>query len=94
VPEDEFIERIREHSALQAEAAVKESKKRLTKSKRRLDEVFVLIKKLYENYALDKIPESTFTDLLSDYNAELSSLRLVQKSNVCNQRLTLLPRTA
>jgi hypothetical protein len=72
--EAEFIERVREHSALQAEAAVKESKKRLTKSKRRLDEVSVLIKKLYENYALDKIPESTFTDLLSGYKDEQSVL--------------------
>lgn len=44
--ENEFIERVREKSALQQETAVKESRKKLAKAKRRRDEVGGLVKKL------------------------------------------------
>jgi hypothetical protein len=72
--ESEFMERVREEATLQQEAVVKESRKKLTKSKRRREEVSTLIKKLYENYALDKIPEATFTELLTGYTAEQTAL--------------------
>ena len=72
--ETEFLERVREESELQQEAAVKENRKKLTKAKRRRGEVSTLIKKLYENYALEKIPEATFTELLTGYTAEQAAL--------------------
>ena len=44
------------------------------KHKRRHEEVKGLIKKLYESYAADKIPENHFTDLLKGYDEEQASL--------------------
>ena len=48
-----FVKRVREESALQQEASVKESKRKMSQSGRRRDEVSGLIKKLYE----PEIPE-------------------------------------
>ena len=72
--EAEFMERVRQESALQQETAVKDNKKLLTKAKRRRDEIGVLVKKLYESYALGKIPENHFSDLLKGYDMEQTTL--------------------
>ena len=69
-----FIQRVREEAALQQEAAVRESRRKLTKGKRRREEISRLIKKLYESYAADKIPENHFSELLTGYDAEQKSL--------------------
>ena len=70
----EFLEKVHESSALHQELAVKESKKLLSKSKRRRDELDGLIKKLYESFATGKIPEKHFDKLLADYDAEQTEL--------------------
>ena len=72
--EEIFVERVRETSALQQENAVKESKRQLAKSQRRREELNGLIKKLYESFATNKIPEKHFTDLLNGYDTEQTSL--------------------
>jgi len=72
--EAEFVKRVREESALQQEAAVKESKRKMSQSQRRRDEVSGLIKKLYEAYAAEKIPEQHFAELLAEYGAERTAL--------------------
>ena len=72
--EAEFIERVREKSELQQEAAVKESRKKLSKAKRRREEIGGLIKKLYEAYATGKIPENHFSELLTSYDNEQKTL--------------------
>lgn len=72
--EAEFMERVREASTLQQETAVKESRKKLTKFNRRREEISGLIKKLYEAYAADKIPEKHFTELLTGYDTEQETL--------------------
>ena len=72
--ESEFIKRVHEVSATFHETAIKESRQKLTKSKRRRDEVSGLIKKLYESYATEKIPENHFTDLLKGYDEESVTL--------------------
>jgi DNA invertase Pin-like site-specific DNA recombinase/ssDNA-binding Zn-finger/Zn-ribbon topoisomerase 1 len=72
--EAEFIEKVREKSVIHQEAAVREYKKKLTKSKRRREDITGLIKKLYESYAEGKIPEKHFTDLLNGYDTEQSAL--------------------
>jgi len=74
--ETEFIEKVRESSTLHQESAVKENKKLLTKSIRRRDELDGLIKKLYESFAAEKIPEKHFTKLLNDYDSEQTTLEL------------------
>ena len=63
-----------EVSATFQEAAIKESKSKLTKLKRRREELSTLIKKLYESYALDKIPENHFEELLKGYDTEQQTL--------------------
>ena len=72
--EAEFMKRVRQEADLQQEAAVKESRKKLTKSKRRRGEVSGLIKKLYETYAAGKIPENHFSELLKGYDTEQNDL--------------------
>ena len=72
--ETEFIQRIRQESALQEKEAVKSNKKRLTKAKRRREEITGLVRKLYETYATGKIPESHFTDLINSYDTEVNNL--------------------
>ena len=72
--EAEFIERVRQQSVLQQETAVKDNKKRLTKAKRRREEITGLVRKLYETYATGKIPENHFEGLLKGYDIEQNSL--------------------
>jgi len=72
--EPDFIKRVHEVSATFQETAIKESKSKLTKLKRRRDELTTLVKKLYESYALDKIPENHFSELLKGYDTEQQNL--------------------
>ena len=72
--EAEFVKRVRVEAAVQQEAAVKESRKKLMKFKRRREEVTVLVKRLYESYATDKIPERHFSELLTGYDTEQTTL--------------------
>lgn len=72
--EAEFIQRVRETSAISQETAVKEGRKKIAKSKRRREEVSGLIKKLYEAYAAGKIPEKHFSELLTGYDTEQETL--------------------
>jgi hypothetical protein len=73
--EAEFVERVREASNLRAEAEVKESKKRLAKAERRVAELDKLVTKLYETYALGKLPENHFGRMLAEYDDEQKELR-------------------
>jgi hypothetical protein len=68
------MEKVREKSLIQAENSVKESRKKIAKSKRRREETGGLIKKLYESYAADKIPEKQFEELLTGYSDEQANL--------------------
>ena len=72
--ETEFIKRVRETSEIQQETAIKENRKKLTKAQRRREEINTLIKKLYESYAADKIPEKHFSELLTGYDTEQAGL--------------------
>jgi Site-specific recombinases, DNA invertase Pin homologs len=72
--ESDFMNRVRDEAALQQETAVKESRKKLTKLKRRREEITVLVKRLYETYAADKIPENHFSELLTGYDTEQVTL--------------------
>jgi len=72
--EEEFIAKVREKSAARQESVIQESKKLLSKNKRRRDELDTLIKKLYESFATGKIPEKHFDKLMADYDGEQTSL--------------------
>lgn len=71
---DEFFNKLRSESQLRQKEAVKESKRKLNKSHRRIKELDGIIKKLYESYAIGKITEERFDSLLAEYEAEQKEL--------------------
>ena len=73
--EAEFIEKVRAASNLRAETEVRESRKRLSKTERRCRELDTLVKKLYETYALGKLPENHFDRMIAEYDTEQAALR-------------------
>ena len=69
-----FIEKVRAASeARQAEAA-KDLQRSIGRAQKRISELNVLIKKLYEAYAIGKLPEKRFEMLSADYEREQSEL--------------------
>lgn len=69
-----FLKKVHEASNVQQEQEAKELKRKLNKNKRRYDEVNVLYKKLYESFAVGKIPEDKFDTLSGEYLAEQKKL--------------------
>ncbi len=72
--EKDFIARVREASKIQQDNTAKEMKRKLAKDKKRFEELNSLYKKLYESYALGKIPEEKFDMLSAGYEKEQKEL--------------------
>lgn len=72
--EDGFLELIQAESNSERERKLKEQKREIRKMERRIDELDGLVKKLYEGYAAQKIPEKHFHRLLDSYDKEQSEL--------------------
>ena len=66
----EFLEKVRVASALRQKEAVKDTKRKLNKNRKRADEQDVIIKKLYESFAVGRISDERFDSLLAEYEAE------------------------
>ena len=79
--EMEFARKVREASALQQAQEVKEAKARIRKAQKRCKELDVLIQKLYESYALNKITEKRFDDFLAAYEQEQAELKAVLETD-------------
>ena len=79
--EVEFARKVREASELQHAEAAKAMKTKIRKAKKRCDELDVLIQKLYESYALDKISEKRFDDFLAGYEKEQAELKAVLETD-------------
>ncbi len=79
--EMEFTRKVREASALQQAQEVKEAKARIRKAQKRCKELNVLIQKLYESYALNKITEKRFDDFLAAYEQEQAELKAVLETD-------------
>lgn len=73
--------KVREASELQHAEAAKAMKVKIRKAKKRCDELDVLIQKLYESYALDKISEKRFDDFLAGYEKEQAELKAVLETD-------------
>jgi hypothetical protein len=69
-----FIEKIRETSLVKSENAIKESKKNLSKYRRRIYDLNVLIRKLYEDNASGKLPDKHFERIFAEYDTEQNEL--------------------
>ena len=75
--EEEFRQRVLDASRIKQEAEAKGLKKKLAKAKKRYAELDVLIKKLYESYAMEKISEHRFDMLSAEYEQEQAELETV-----------------
>lgn len=75
--EEEFRQRVLDASRIKQEAEAKGLKKKLVKAKKRYAELDVLIKKLYESYAMEKISEHRFDMLSAEYEQEQAELESV-----------------
>ena len=73
--EDAFIQRVRTASEIRQAEAARDLKRRINKAKKRISELDLLIKKLYESYAMEKISEDRFDLLSADYECEQADLR-------------------
>ena len=71
---EEFERRVREASELQQAASAKDTKREIDKASRRVKELDVLIKKLYESYATGKMPEARYETLSAEYEQEQADL--------------------
>lgn len=74
--EAEFIEKVRGATELQQESEAKALKKRLSREQKRINELNILIKKIYEDNVNGKLSDKRFEMLLADYEAEQSELEL------------------
>ena len=71
----EFLEKVRASSTLRLKAAVKDTKQKLNKKRKRADELDIFIKKLYESFAVGRISDERFDSLLAEYETEQRTLR-------------------
>ena len=64
---EEFIQKVRSISQVRQQEAAKELKRKVAKERKRSAELDVLIKKLYETYAMGKLEEKRFELLCAEY---------------------------
>jgi hypothetical protein len=69
-----FIEKVQETLSSKHTGEVKNQKKRLAECQKRLSELEILYRKIYEDNALGKLPDSRFETLSSEYEKEQKSL--------------------
>lgn len=74
--QDEFMKKVRSASRIRQAEAAKESKRKLSKGKKRIAELDTIIKKLYESFAIGRITDERFDTLLAEYEAEQKSLQI------------------
>ena len=69
-----FIQKVRSISQVRQQEAAKELSRRVAKSKKRIAELDILMKKLYETYALGRMDEKRFGLLSAGYEKEQDEL--------------------
>ena len=72
--QDEFMEKVRSTSQIRQAEAAKEAGRKLKKDRKRISELDTIIKKLYESFAIERISDERFDNLLAEYEAEQKSL--------------------
>jgi DNA invertase Pin-like site-specific DNA recombinase len=72
--EAEFVNMIREASALRQSASAEASRKQLAKNEKRIAELDLLFRKTYEDYAAGRLTEKRFEQLSQGYEAEQTEL--------------------
>jgi DNA invertase Pin-like site-specific DNA recombinase len=72
--EDEFVDMVMEHTMAKVKKDISAKKKELEKSKRRISELDVLFKRLYEDHVAYKLSDERYDKLSGDYEAEQKQL--------------------
>ncbi len=74
--EKEFSEKLRAASTVKQADAAKEHRRQLAKNERRIAELDVLYRKVYEDNAIGKLTDARFETMSKDYEREQDELRL------------------
>ena len=75
--EASFVQKVREASEIRQAESAKELKRSIQKAKRRCRELDTILKKLYESYALGRLPEKRYEALSLEYETEQTELEAV-----------------
>ena len=78
--QEEFAAKVRAASQIRQKEAVKDTKRKLNKDRKRITELDNIIKKLYESFATGRINDERFDSLLADYEAEQKELQASVKA--------------
>ena len=73
--QEKFAAKVRSASQIKQKEAAKETKRKLSKDKKRIAELDNIIKKLYESFAIGRITDERFDTLLAEYEAEQKTLQ-------------------
>ena len=79
--QEEFAAKVRAASELRQKEAAKDTKRRLNRDRKRIDELDNIIKKLYEYFAVGRITDERFDTLLVEYEAEQKDLQASVKAD-------------
>lgn len=79
--QEEFAAKVRTTSELRQKEVAKDTKRRLNRDRKRIDELDNIIKKLYESFAVGRITDERFDTLLVEYEAEQKELQASVKAD-------------
>lgn len=79
--QEDFAAKVRAASELRQKEAAKDTKRRLNRNRKRIDELDSIIKKLYESFAVGRITDERFDTLLVEYEAEQKDLQASVKAD-------------
>ena len=79
--QEKFAAKVRAASELRQKEAAKDTKRRLNRDRKRIDELDNIIKKLYESFAVGRITDERFDTLLVEYEAEQKELQASVKAD-------------
>ncbi|MBQ6234686.1 MAG: recombinase family protein [Clostridia bacterium] len=85
-----FLRHVREQSELKQQEEAKTVRRRIGKSKKRIDDLERLLLRCYEDYALDRIPLERYQAMAAAYEAEQKEL----KENIAKDQAALDAYTA
>ena len=70
-----FRKKVEELFAVKQVATIAETRQRLKRLNKRRDELHIMVQKLYESYALEKISEEQFALMMVDYTKEQAEVK-------------------
>ena len=72
--EEEFVHTLQEAAVMQDTAATEAIRQRLDRNEKRIHELDLLIRKIYEDNVAGRLPDRLFQDMLKDYEGEQGEL--------------------